>query len=30
MPTQKAAGWIAFGIAMLVGGHALNKKKEEK
>jgi len=28
MPAQKVVGWLAFAIAMIVGGHALNKKKE--
>lgn len=28
MPAQKVTGWIAFAIAMIVGGHAINKKKE--
>lgn len=28
MPAQKVAGYIALGLAMLIGGHAITKKKE--
>lgn len=30
MPAQKGLGYAAFAIAMLLGGHALNKKKDSK
>lgn len=29
MPAQQAGGWIAFALAMLVGGHALKKKENQ-
>ncbi len=29
MPAQKGLGYVAFAIAMLLGGHAITKKKEE-
>lgn len=28
MPAQKVGGYIALAIAMLIGGHAITKKKE--
>lgn len=27
MPAQKVAGYLALAIAILIGGHAINKKK---
>jgi len=29
MPAQKIGGYIALALAMLVGGHAITKKKEQ-
>lgn len=28
IPLQKGVGWLSLTLAMLIGGHALNKKKE--
>lgn len=28
MPAQKGLGYLALGLAMLLGGHAITKKKE--